>query len=76
MAIRVTVSSPHIDTALDLNPKRTTIRAVGIGYKGSLFADLPDVDASSSDDGDTVVFDDVQNKYVVKVLPLVDGGTF
>lgn len=36
---------------------------------------LTNVDASNPDDGETLVYDATQNKYVVKPVP-VTGGTF
>lgn len=40
------------------------------------FRQLTDVDASDADNNETVVFDETTNKFVVKTLPKVQGGTF
>lgn len=40
------------------------------------FKQLSDVDASDADNNETVVFDEATNKFVVKTLPKVQGGTF
>ena len=38
--------------------------------------ELKDVDASDVDNNETLVYDDVVGKFVVKTLPRLDGGTF
>lgn len=40
------------------------------------FSQLSDVDASDADNNETVVYDEATNKFVVKTLPKVQGGTF
>lgn len=37
---------------------------------------LSDVDASDADNNETIVFDESTNKFVVKTIPKVQGGTF
>jgi hypothetical protein len=37
---------------------------------------LTDVDASDADNNEVLVYDETLNKYVVKTIPAVDGGTF
>jgi hypothetical protein len=37
---------------------------------------LTDVDASDADNNEVLVYDETLNKYVVKIIPAVDGGTF
>lgn len=59
---------------------RSTIRSVGIAPKVTPGIDqltqLKDVDASDADNNETLVYDEVSGKYVVKELPIVNGGTF
>jgi hypothetical protein len=38
--------------------------------------ELRDVDASSLDNNETLVYDEASDKFVVKELPIVNGGTF
>lgn len=38
--------------------------------------ELRDVDASDLDTNETLVYDGSSGKFVVKELPLIDGGTF
>lgn len=37
---------------------------------------LTDVDASDVDNNETLVYDDVSGKFVVKEIPIINGGTF
>lgn len=39
-------------------------------------AELRDVDASDADTDETLVFDSVTQKYIVKTLPKIDGGSY
>lgn len=38
--------------------------------------ELKDVDASDVDNNETLVYDETSGKFVVKAMPLIDGGTF
>lgn len=38
--------------------------------------ELKDVDATSLDNNETLVYDEASDKFVVKELPIVNGGTF
>lgn len=37
---------------------------------------LTDVDATSVDNNETLVYDELSGKFVVKELPIINGGTF
>jgi hypothetical protein len=37
---------------------------------------IQDVDASNPDNNEVLVYDQTQNKYVIKTIPVVQGGTF
>jgi len=54
------------------------IRSVGIPPNQNVnkLASLTDVDASNPVDGATLVYDEASEKYVVEILPIVDGGEF
>lgn len=59
--------------------KRTTVRTVGISalaQSSGRLATLTDVDASDPDNNETVVYDSATQKYVIKTLPAIDGGTY
>ena len=38
--------------------------------------ELTDVDASDVDNNETLVYDEVSGKFVIKELPIIDGGIF
>lgn len=79
MAVRVTVNSiPKTRVSIN-NQQRETIRTVGVvnTTAGSRrLAELEDVDASDPDNNETLVYDSLTQKYVVKTLPIVDGGGY
>lgn len=70
MAIKVTVVSPS-KNRISINRTNN----VG-GPSTSQLSNLVDVDASDADNNEVLVYDENQRKYVVKALPIVNGGTF
>lgn len=42
----------------------------------SYLSQLRDVDTSAVANNETLVYDDTKGKYVIKELPIVNGGTF
>lgn len=63
------------------NQQRETIRTVGvgIGIANPSISTLSDVDATSKNDNDTLIYDAARDKFVVKALPTLptlNGGTF
>lgn len=78
MKVTVNSSSPYRVAINNQQPK--TIRTVGVQPTSidlaNRFSNLTDVDASSPDNNETVVYDSATGKYVVKTLPVLDGGTF
>lgn len=79
MAVKATVISTAKNRVSINNPQRAEIRTVGITPSTTLvnsFRGLSDVDATSLANNNTVVYDSVSDKFVVKELPVVNGGTF
>ena len=78
MAIKVTVNSVPTTRISVNSPQRDTIRTVGVGVgiANPSIATLSDVDATSKNDNDTLVYDASRGKFVVKGLPTLNGGTF
>ena len=80
MAVKVTVNSSSPNRVSINNQQRTTIRTVGIAAQEAniinRIVNLVDVDATSLDNNETLVYDEATDKYVVKVLPNINGGTF
>lgn len=58
--------------------KRTTVRTVGLSAlaQTARLADLIDVNASDSDNNETLVYNSATQKYEIKTLPVVDGGSY
>jgi hypothetical protein len=77
MSIKVTVNSvPKTRVSIN-NQQRETIRTVGILPSiTNKLEDLIDVDASDADDNETLVYDATTGKYVVREIPIINGGDF
>lgn len=82
MSSKITViTQPKNRIAINTN-QRTQVKSVNVigasatASAASRFTDLTDVDASSVDNNETVVYDEVSGKFVVKELPIINGGTF
>lgn len=63
--------------------QRTQVKSVNIvgatdtGAAGiNNLVELKDVDASDPDNNETLVYDVASGKYVIKELPIINGGTF
>ena len=76
MAIKVLVNSAPKNRISINNQTRSTVRTIGVGASASSLANLADVDASDPDTNETLVYDASVGKYVVKTLPVVNGGSF
>jgi len=76
MAVKVTVNSSSPNRVSINNQQRTTIRSVGLANQDTKLENLTDVDASDPDNNEILVYDETLNKYVIKTLPNLDGGTF
>ena len=76
MAVKVTVNSVSPNRVSINNQQRTTIRSVGLANPETRLENLSDVDASDPDNNEILVYDETLNKYVIKILPNLDGGTF
>jgi hypothetical protein len=80
MAVKVTVNSVSPNRISINNQQRTTIRTVGVAGPDvasiNQLSNLTDVDATDPDNNETLVYDEALQKYVIKTLPSVDGGTF
>ena len=78
MAIKAIINSTGKNRVSISETKRTEVRTVGItpAIPVNYLASLLDVDASDTDNNETLVYDADSGKYVVKVLPVLNGGTF
>jgi hypothetical protein len=79
MAVKVTVVSDARNRISINNQQRKTVRTVAITPDLSAISTLDslvDVDASDPNENETLVYDEASGKYVVKILPNINGGTF
>jgi len=77
MAVRVTVNSIAKTRVSINNQQRDTIRTVGISPSvTNRLSRLVDVDTSESSNNETLVYDETTGMYVIKELPVVNGGSF
>ena len=79
MPIKATVNSAGKYRVAINNPNRREVRTVGItpsAQKTSYLVGLLDVVATNPVNNNTLVYDAASEKYVVKELPVVNGGTF
>jgi len=59
------------------NQQRSTVRTVAVAASQvDRLSELTDVDTSDADNNEVLVYDETLNKYVIKTIPAVDGGTF
>lgn len=78
MAIKVSVVTPAKNRISINNQERKTIRSVGLAAESGVdtLVALNDVDASDVDNNETLVYDETTGKFVVKTLPIINGGTY
>ncbi len=76
MAIRVTVNSVPKNRVSINNQQRDTIRTVGIAPGNGSIDTLQDVNATNKGNNHTLVYDTASGKYIVREMPVLDGGTY
>jgi hypothetical protein len=79
MAVKATVISTSKNRVSINNPQRAEIRTVGITPSTTLvnsLRGLSDVNATDLANNNTVVYDSASDKFVVKELPVLNGGSF
>jgi hypothetical protein len=65
----------HIN--IKIKPQKTAVSSISFGAPAKLFlSQITNVDASNPKDNDVLVYEEDSNKYVVKTLPIVQGGKF
>ena len=65
----------HIN--IKIKPQKTAVSSVSFVAQPQIFlAQITNVDASDPKDNDVLVYDEGSSKYVVKTLPVVQGGKF
>ncbi len=62
---------------VQIKPNKTAVTSVQIAKTPSLYlSQIADVDAANPDNGEVLVYDSVSQKYTVKAIPVIRGGTF
>jgi hypothetical protein len=65
----------HIN--IKIKPQKTAVSSVSFGAQPQVsLAQITNVDASDPKDNDVLVYEEGSGKYVVKTLPVVQGGKF
>jgi hypothetical protein len=69
-------TTPQIRVSIN-DQSRTSVRTVGVAAKTRFkINEIEDVVAFAPQNNDTLVYDESLEKYVVKTLPSLDGGTY
>lgn len=80
MATRITIKPRKQNITVNAPAKNriaiNTGGGVGGGSNIDTVVELKDVDASDVDNNETLVYDEVSGKFVVKVIPIINGGEF
>lgn len=77
MGVKVRIKSTPTKVVVNAPPKdRIEINTHGGSGGVETLAQLRDVDATSVDNNETVVYDEVSGKFVIKTIPIINGGTF
>lgn len=83
MSITVTLR-PTTSIVSSVKQNKTVVSSVNFGPKPDLtLGQIKNVDASDPDDGEALIYDGLQNKYVIKPISIssnnitnIAGGTF
>jgi hypothetical protein len=74
---RITVTNKSQRLTVTSAPKsRILINNRTGGVSVDTLRQLKDVDATSLDNNETIVYDGVSGKFVIKELPIINGGEF
>lgn len=78
MPVKITVTSSPKNRISINNQQKKTVRtaSVGTNINSIRLDDLLDVDASDPDNNETLVYDSTLQRYVVKSLSVIDGGSY
>jgi len=62
---------------VQIKPNKTAVTSVQIAKTPSIYlSQIADVDAADPDNGEVLVYDSLTQKYTIKALPVLRGGTF
>ena len=69
---RISINTPQREQIRSVN----IVGATSVGAGISRLSQLQDVDASDPDNNETLVYDQSTGLYVIKELPIINGGEF
>lgn len=70
---RISINTPQKQQIKSVN----VVGATSVGTGGiTALSQLTDVNALGASDNETLVYEEATGKYVVKELPIINGGTF
>ena len=76
MSIKVTTQPKN---RISINMKQQEIKSVGVTGAGAgtrYLTQLLDVNATDADNNEILVYDEASETFIVKELPVINGGTF
>lgn len=83
VGIAAPISGTDVSAAFNAANAANVIAVSAYNYANTIsvnattqLVNLTDVDATNVDNNETLVYDDVSGKFVVKELPIINGGTF
>ena len=80
MSNKITVTTTpknRISIATQLGSRSKLSISTGFVGRGATYlTELKDIDASDADNNETIVYDEASGKYVVKQIPVINGGEF
>lgn len=81
MGVKVTVNSVPKNRISINSQQKKTVRTVNvippnIFEQNNELRTLTDVDATDLDNNEVLVYDEATDKFVIKELPVLNGGTF
>lgn len=75
--IKATVNTTGINRVSIKNKQSNIVKTITINPDVATgLRELNDVNATSLNNNDTVVYDSASDKFIVKELPVLNGGTF
>jgi hypothetical protein len=70
---RISINTPQKQQIKTVN----VVGATSVGTGGiTTLSQLTDVNATDASNNETLVYDEASGKYIVKELPIINGGTF
>lgn len=75
---KITINTRPGNVISITNKQRGYIKTISTraGTGATRLGELTDVDVTAADNNETLVYDANTNKYVIKELPIINGGEF